>query len=73
MEDACTRRRDGHSTKFSRLNEVAEEEGYEIVKPPSKEALAYSFSLESALEIYDWWVELSRTSDQVAAFEAKIA
>ena len=33
---------------FRGLNEVAEEEGYEIVKPPSKEALAYSFSLESA-------------------------
>lgn len=52
---------------FRGLNEVAEEEGYEIVKPPSKEALAYSFSLESALEIYDWWVELSRTSDQVSS------
>ena len=52
---------------FRGLNEVAEEEGYEIVKPPSKEALAYSFSLESALEIYDWWVNLSRTSDQVSS------
>ena len=37
---------------FRGLNAVAEEEGYEIVKPPSKEARAYSFSLESALEIY---------------------
>ena len=52
------------SRHYRSLNDAAESEGYEIIKPPSKEALAYSFSLETALEIYDWWVHLARTSDR---------
>ena len=50
---------------FRELNRVAERDGYEITKPPTKEGLAYEYSLEVALEVFDWWVDLAATSDRV--------
>ena len=50
---------------YRSLNKVAERDGYEIVKPPTKEGLAYTYSLDVALEVFDWWVELARTSERI--------
>ena len=50
---------------YRSLNKVAERDGYEIVKPPTKEGLAYTYSLDVALEVFDWWVDLARTSERI--------
>ena len=50
---------------FRELNKVAERDGHEITKPPTKEGLAYEYSLEVALEVFDWWVDLARNSERI--------
>ena len=40
-------------------------EGYRFSEPPAREGLSYDFPVEVPIEIYDWWLNLAQTSDQI--------
>ena len=49
---------------FKWLMEKSMQDGYQIQSPPAREGLSYDFPLEVPNEIYEWWLDLSKTSDR---------
>ena len=49
---------------FKWLMEMSMRDGYQIQSPPAREGLSYDFPLEVPNEIYEWWLDLSKTSDR---------
>ena len=49
---------------FRWVMEGSRRDGFVILEPPAREGLSYDFSLDAAIEIYDWWLDLAKTSDR---------
>ena len=49
---------------FRWVMEGSRRDGFIILEPPAREGLSYDFPLEAAMEIYDWWLDLAKTSDR---------
>lgn len=49
---------------FKWLMEMSMRDGYKIKEPPAREGLSYDFPLEVPIQIYDWWFDLSKSSDR---------